>query len=225
MNLREMYQVERTGWTSMLATATDPVGLTSSRWLTCYPMFQEALQKGETSFRALPHYAKRPVLKRTATNTDALAATAAILNEVRAAYVEISTIRVMEALESYLSAGTHSENLQHVRSTTLDSVAAQFPSTSVPLVARQPCLLSPGNAIFLDGWARFFAYWARDDKTIPLLAVDWLDFHDRLSSGRPSGPYQDRALVGSTDKRRSKKFPRAAEVRQAETDGPCMNTI
>ncbi|WP_341317590.1 hypothetical protein WN982_40720 [Paraburkholderia sp. IMGN_8] len=166
--------------TTMLATATGPVGVTLSTWLTCYPIFQGALQHGETSFRALPHYVKRPVLKRTATNPDALAVTSEILNEVRAAYVELSATCVMEAIESYLSAGMHNENLQNVRSTMLETVAAQFPPTSVSLVARQPCLLSPGKGIFLEGWTRFFAYLKRNDKTIPLLAVDWPNLYERL---------------------------------------------
>lgn len=181
MNLREMDQGERTDRTGVLATATDPVGLTPNLWLACYPMFREALQHGETCFRALPHYAKRPVLKRTATYPEALAVTAAILNEVRAAYAELSTTCVVEAVESYLSAGKHSENLENVRSTMLDTVAAQFPPTSMPLVARQPCLLSPGKGIFLEGWTRFFAYWSRNDKTIPVLAVDWAAVYKRLS--------------------------------------------
>lgn len=176
-----MDRVECADRTGMLATATDPVGVTPSPWLTCYPMFQEALQHGETCFRAIPHYAKRPVFRRIATNPDALAVTAPLLNEVRAAYVELRTTCVVEAVESYLAANTHSENLQNVRTTMVSTVAAQFPSTSVPLLARQPCLLSPGNAIFLDGWARFFAYWSRHDETIPLLAVDWPVLYECLS--------------------------------------------
>jgi hypothetical protein len=155
-----------------------------SEWLLSFPTFHDALQHGETSFQALPYCAKLPILKRTATDMDPLAVTSAILNEVRASYVELSTICVVEAVESYLSAGAHREKLQSVRSTGLEAVAAQFPATTVPLVARQPCLLSPGKGIFLDGWARFIAYWSRNDKTIPLLAVDWPTVYERLSQSR-----------------------------------------
>jgi hypothetical protein len=42
-------------------------------------------------------------------------------------------------------------------------------------------LLSPGKGIFLDGWQRFFTYLSRDDKTIPLLAVDWPVLYERLA--------------------------------------------
>jgi hypothetical protein len=181
MNLRELQQTKRAVTVDTLSKESRLVGCVSPSWLACYPTFQDALQGGETPFQALPHNAKLPVLKRTATNTEALAGTAAIFNEVRAAYVELSTTCVVEAVESYLLAGTHCENLQNVRSTMLDTVAAQFPSTSVPLVARRPCLLSPGKGIFLEGWMRFFAYWSRGDRTIPLLAVDWPVLYDRLA--------------------------------------------
>ena len=184
MNLRELQQQKRAVTVGGLFEESRPVGCVSPSWLASYPTFQDALQSGETSFRALPHFAKLAVLNRTATNTEArTVATATILNEVRTAFVEVSTTSVAEAVEFYLSAGKQSENLQNVRSTMLDTVAAQFPPTSVPLVARQPCLLSPGNAIFLEGWARFFAYWSRNDKTIPLLAVDWPVLYERLSQG------------------------------------------
>jgi hypothetical protein len=185
MNLREMQQQKRTLPVDGLFEKFRPAGCVSSSWLASYPMFQDALQRGETCFRALPHYAKRPILKRAATNPDALASTTALLNEVRAAYVELSAACVVEALECYLSAGTHCDDLQNIRPTTLDTVAAQFPQTSVPLIARQPCLLSPGNGVFLEGWTRFFAYWARADKTIPVVAVDWPALYDRLARNLP----------------------------------------
>lgn len=210
MNLRELRHQKRTATVDGLFEEFRPVGCVSSSWLACYPTFQDALQGGETCFRALPYYAKRPILKRTATNPDALAATAAILSGVRAAYVELNATCVVEALESYLSAGAHSEDLHNIRPTTLDAVAAQFPQTCVPRIARQPCLLSPGNGVFLEGWARFFAYWARDDKTIPLLAVDWPMLYERLAgnlseNGEAAG--QRRTCHGDTfDASTLKKF-------------------
>ena len=184
MSLRELYQQKRTVTVDGLLEEFRPVGRVSASWLACYPTFQDALRGGETSFRALPHFAKLPILKRIATNTEALA-TSVTFNEVRAAFVELSTTCVVEAVESYLSVGMHSENLQNIRSTILDTVAAQFPHATVPQVARPPCLLSPGKGIFLEGWQRFFAYWSRDDKTIPLLAVDWPVLYERLAGNLP----------------------------------------
>jgi hypothetical protein len=182
MNLREMEHLIRAVAVDSLVKVSRPVGRVSASWLACYPTFHDALQHGETNFRALPHYAKLPVLKRAATSTEARAVTSAIINEVRASYVELSATCVVEAVEGYLSAGTHIDRSYGLRSTSvLDAIAAQFPPTSAPLIARQPCLLSPGKSIFLDGWVRFFAYWSRNDKTIPLLAVDWSTLYERLS--------------------------------------------
>ena len=184
MNLRELQQPKRAVAVDRPVKEFRPGGCVSPSWLACYPTFQDALRAGETSFRALPHFAKLSVLSRLATSTEARAViTSAILSDVRAAYVELGTTCVVEAVESYLSVRTHGENLQHLRSTMLDTVAAQFPPTSEPLVTRQPCLLSPGTGIFLEGWMRFFAYWSRSDKTIPLLAVDWPTLYERLPQG------------------------------------------
>jgi len=186
MNLRELQQHKRAVMVDGIVEESRPVGCASPSWLACYPNFQDALRGGETSFRALPHFAKLPVLKRTATNTEAQAVfTSVTLNEVRAAYVELSTTCVVEVVESYLSVGMHSENLQSIRSSILDTIAAQFPHATVPQVARPPCLLSPGKGIFLDGWQRFFTYLSRDDKTIPLLAVDWPVLYERLAGNSP----------------------------------------
>ncbi|MEW9586981.1 hypothetical protein [Paraburkholderia sp. DGU8] len=181
MNLRELQQQKRTFTVDGLFEDFRPVGCVSPSWLACYPTFQDGLQGGETNFRALPHCAKLSVLKRIATGAGSPTDTAAILNEVRVAYVELATTRVVEAIEGYLSAGTNSENLEDVNSAVLEVLAAQFPPMCVPLVARQPCLLSPGKGIFLEGWMRFFAFWSRNDKTIPLLAVDWPTLYERLS--------------------------------------------
>lgn len=182
MNLRELQQQKRAVSVDATVKGSRPGGCVSASWLACYPTFHDALQHGETNFRTLPHYAKLPVLKRAVTSTEARAVTSAILNEVRASYIELRTTCVVEAVEGYLSAGTHIDNAHGLRSTSvLNAIAAQFPPTSMPLIARQPCLLGPGKTIFLDGWVRFFAYWSRNDKTIPLLAVDWSTLDERLS--------------------------------------------
>ncbi|MGF6903989.1 hypothetical protein [Paraburkholderia phytofirmans] len=182
MNLRELQQQKRAVTVDGTVKESRPVGCVSPSWLACYPTFEDALQGGETNFRALPHWAKLSVLKRTATGAGSPTLTVATLNEVRVAYVELATTRVAEAIEGYLSAGTNSENLQDISSTPLEVLAVQFPPMCVPLVARQPCLLSPGKGIFLEGWTRFFAYWSRNDKTIPLLAVDWHLLYERLTA-------------------------------------------
>lgn len=151
-------------------------------WLSCYPTFNHALQHAETHFRALPAYAKLPVLKRM---TGAQPSCSASLNDIRVAYVEISTACVVEAVERYLTSGMRGEGIERGLSASLETVAAQFAPTAIPLVARPPCLLSPGKGVFLEGWARFFAYWSRGDKTIPLLAVDWPVLYERLTSCAP----------------------------------------
>ena len=99
MNLRELQQQKRAVTVDGIVKESRPVGCVSPSWLACYPTFQDALQGGETNFRALPHCAKLSVLKRIATGADSPTVTAAILNEVRVAYVELATTRVAEAIE------------------------------------------------------------------------------------------------------------------------------
>lgn len=187
MNLRELQQQKRAVTLDAIVKERRPVGCVSPSWLACYSTFQDALQSGETNFRALPHCAKLSVLKRIATGADSPTVTAAVLNEVRVAYVELATTSVAEAIEGYLSAGTNSKNLQNITNSSpvLEVLAAQFPPMCLPSVARPPCLVSPGNGIFLNGWARFLMYWSRNDKTIPLLAVDWPVLYERLTGNRP----------------------------------------
>jgi hypothetical protein len=158
-------------------------GQIRSAWLSYYPIFRDALQACETNFRELPPYVKLPVLRRMgAAHLSARSASLTVFDGVRASYVELSTNCVVQAVESYLFTGRSSEERE---STTLEAVAAGFPPTVVPLVARPPCFLSPGKSIFLDGWTRFFAYWSRNDKTIPLLAVDWLVLYERITVPLP----------------------------------------
>jgi hypothetical protein len=182
MNLRELQHAKRAVTVDRIVKESRPVGGVSASWLACYPTFQDALQGGETKFSALPHCAKLSVLERITTGTNSPTITTDVLNEVRVAYVELCTTLVAQEIERYLSTGTTCAQLQNVSSTVPKVLAAQFPPICVPLVARQPCLLSPGNAIFLIGWARFFAYCSRNDKTIPLLAVDWPVLYERLTA-------------------------------------------
>jgi hypothetical protein len=146
-------------------------------WLLRYPTFLGALQYGETEFEALPAYAKLPVLRRVAGEE---AFVSSILGDVRVAYVELSTSRAVEVLDRYLWSRTETLEWESTRPATVETLARNFPAVTVPHVARPPCLLSPGSEIFMEGWSRFLAYWARNDKTIPLLAVDWAALYQRM---------------------------------------------
>lgn len=175
--------MERAAPTDMLVVAPHVVGRVPARWLACYPMFQDALQRSETSFRKLPQHARLVALKRATVDAAEQAVTSAILDDVRASFVELSTRLVEDAVEHYLAMQTDSGNSHAVRNNRLlDELAEQLVGSNPPHVARPPCVLRPGQGIFLDGWMRFFSYRARGDKTIPLLAIDWINFHERLCS-------------------------------------------
>jgi hypothetical protein len=161
--------------------ASRPVGRAPARWLACYPLFQDALRQGETSFRALPTHAKLVALNRITMIAADQAVASAILDDVGTSFVELSTPRLAEAVGRYLATQAESEDAQIGCGTTLlDNLASQMPTTNHPLFARPPCVLRPSEGVFLDGWMRFFSYYARGDSTIPLLAIDWPDFFARL---------------------------------------------
>jgi hypothetical protein len=153
----------------------------ASAWLLSYPTFRNALQREETDFVALPPYVRLPVLKRM---TGQEAGTASVwradLRGVRASYIELSTPCVADVLRDYLSAGARNPECSGAPD-ELETLSSIFPAATVPLVARPPCLLSPGAGFFLEGWARFLAYWLRNDRTIPMLAVDWPVLCGRLT--------------------------------------------
>jgi hypothetical protein len=146
-------------------------------WLSRYPIFLRTLQHGEMEFQALPPYAKQPVLRRVARDEPLVSS---MLADLRVAYVELSTSCAVEVLDRYLCSTMGVRENEGVSPAMVEIVASEFPAANVPHVARPPCLLSPGSGIFIDGWSRFLAYWSRDDKTIPLLAVDWTAFYKRL---------------------------------------------
>jgi hypothetical protein len=163
--------------------ASRQVGRVPARWLACYPMFQDALQHGETSFRALPRHAKLVALNRTTMIAAEQAVASTILDDVGTSFVELSTRCLAEAVGRYLATQAESEDAHIGCGTTLlDNLASQIPATNYPLVARPPCVLRPSEGVFLDGWMRFFSYYARGDSTIPLLAIDWPEFYERLCS-------------------------------------------
>jgi hypothetical protein len=176
-------QPERTDHVDTLTETPSPVGCVSGRWLACYPMFQDALQRGETSFLKLPQYVKLLALKRTTVEAAEQAIASTILDDVGASFVELSIRHVEDAVERYFATQTNGGLSHAIRNNPLlDDLAEQITGINQPHVARPPCVLRPGQDIFLDGWMRFFSYRARGDKTIPLLAIDWISFHERLSS-------------------------------------------
>jgi hypothetical protein len=154
-----------------LADSPPTLQQTAGVWLASYPLFQDALQRRETCFRSLPPFVKLSVLRRLTGD----AKWSPLLHTVRASYVELSTPCVVDAVRQYLTSTVVEDSY------ALETLAAEFPPAKVPLVARPPCLLSPGKGIFMDGWDRFFAYFSRNDETIPLLAVDWLTLSEGLS--------------------------------------------
>jgi hypothetical protein len=185
MNLREAAEAERVTRASRLAATCQPIERAASAWLASYPLFEDALRYGETTFRMLPEYAKRVALNRTSIDAAEQATESRILDELNVSLVELSTHSVDEAVKSYL--GGHAEGLRSDRrATSLDDLVEEISAMNYPLIARPPCLLRPGHRVFLDGWMRFFSYRARGDLTIPLLAIDWLDFHYRLNASTAS---------------------------------------
>ena len=181
MNLRELKQQKRAVMVDGIVKDSRSVGCVSPSWLACYPIFQDALQSGETSFRKLPLHAKLVALKRTTEDVAQQAIGSTILDDVGTSFVELPTCLVEDAVQRYLSMQTGSANWHATSNTTLlDDLAREIVGVHQPHVARPPCVLRPGQGIFLDGWMRFFSYRARSDKTIPLLAIDWINFYQRL---------------------------------------------
>ncbi|MFP3557223.1 hypothetical protein SB861_41950 [Paraburkholderia sp. SIMBA_049] len=174
--------------TSRLAFAREPIRRVPGPWLASYPIFQDALGSGETTFHALPGYARSFAVRHTGIDIEKQGIAAEILKEVRVSFVELCTRAVTEAVEDYLAKpkGEHAPLANCIAESCRDPVE-DISDIALPLIARPPCLLRPGRQIFLDSWMRFFSYRARGDLTIPLLAIDWLDFHDRLSAALPPG--------------------------------------
>ncbi|WP_296653093.1 hypothetical protein [Paraburkholderia sp.] len=172
------------GQMGLIPSRNQSVAQPASAWLLGYAAFHDALQREETDFGALPPYVKLPVLRRLAGCAFAPSSVWVALNEVRAAYIEVSTPSVAEVVRHYFSSEANNVDSSDETADVLETLAATFPPAVVPLVARPPCLLSPGKGIFLEGWQRFVTYWARNDGTIPLLAVDWPTLYDRLTDNR-----------------------------------------
>jgi hypothetical protein len=183
MNLREIVGVDYVVRANRLAATCQPIGHLPGIWLASYPIFQDALCCGETAFGALPAYAKLIALKRTTIDMAEQATASKVLDDLGVSFMELSTDFVSEAVDSYLGRQQAEINAaSHGFIPSLEVLAEQTPALDYPSTARPPCLLRPGRHIFIDGWMRFFSYRARGDLTIPVLAIDWLDFHGRLGT-------------------------------------------
>ena len=156
-----------------------------SSWLLSYPTFRDALQREETDLVALPSYVRLPVLSRMTESATASSALWTDLSGVRASYIELGTPCVAQVVRDHLSGGVSRQKPVDEGSDELETLRSIFPAVRVPLMARPPCLLSPGAGFFLEGWARFLAYWSRNDKTIPMLAVDWQSLYGRVTDDPP----------------------------------------
>src|SRR5471030_3138322 len=110
MNLKENIKTERVSRTGRLTEARRPVGRVPSAWLACYPIFQDALRSGETTFRALPDYAKSVALRRTTIDVAEQAIASTTLDEVHVSFVELCTQSVSEAVEDYLGSTDNGAN-------------------------------------------------------------------------------------------------------------------
>ncbi|WP_261541643.1 hypothetical protein [Burkholderia multivorans] len=188
MNLIERVGAERTVWTDRVATTRHSIGRVPGSWLASYPVFEEALRNGEATFSALPDFAKRVVLKRVAINEGARY-TSKILGDVRVSFNELSTDAVSAVVDSYLGKQQLGNASSDGLATSLESLAEWTSATDYPLIERSPCLLRTGHHVFLDSWMRFFSYRARGDRTIPVLAIDWLDVYHKLSALPPIQPH------------------------------------
>ncbi len=178
--------MERAARINRLVSVRQPIDRAPGPWLACYPMFQDALCSGETTFGALPDYARSVALRRTSIDMAERAIASGALDKVHVSFIELCTQSVSKAVADYLRGGNHDANaLLDGSIASQPSDAEEFAPNSYRFIARPPCLLRPGRHVFIDGWMRFFTYRSRGDLSIPLLAIDGLDFHGRLEGLLP----------------------------------------
>jgi hypothetical protein len=185
MNVRDIVGMEGIVPGNRLAAVRQPIGHVPGSWLAS-PIFKDALCYGEGAFGALPVYAKLVALRRTTIDVPEHAIASRVLDNVCVSFIELSTDFVNKAVDSYLGRRQTEGNPSSGGVPPSSESLVGIPAIDYPLIARPPCLLQTGRHVFLDGWMRFFSYRARGDLTIPLLALDWLDFHDRLGTNRRS---------------------------------------
>jgi hypothetical protein len=155
----------------------------SDAWLVRYPLFREALLHGAMPLRALPSQARAVVAKRVFTGDGAreIAGSAGrhVVGDVRVAFVELPMTLVEEAVRQHREPDGRAPG-QGEEHADLDAAIGET-RLHYPRVARPPCLLMPGQGVFLDSWMRYFVYRTRGDITVPLPAVDWFTLYERVS--------------------------------------------
>lgn len=149
----------------------------SDTWLVRYPLFREALFHGAMPLGALPPQAHAVVARRVFAGGGArdIAGSAAlhVVSDVCVAFVELPMSLVDQAVRSHcVQDGGDDASL---------NAAIGETRLHYPRIARPPCLLMPGQGVFLDSWMRFLVYRARGDITVPVLAVDWLTLYERIA--------------------------------------------
>ncbi|WP_322054248.1 hypothetical protein [Paraburkholderia bannensis] len=149
----------------------------SDTWLVRYPLFREALFHGAMPLGALPAQARSVVAKRVFAGDGArdIAGSAGlhVVSDVRVAFVELPMSLVNQAVRDHCA--PHGDD-----DASLNAAIGET-RLHYPRVARPPCLLMPGQGIFLDSWMRFLAYRTRGDITVPVLAVDWFTLYERIA--------------------------------------------
>lgn len=133
-------------------------------------MFRDELEQGRTTFSALPARAKLTLLRH---GFPAETTIPTALDSVNVSFVKLNAGSVEAAMLRYFPGPScrRASNAKH------ESVWPQ----KIDATRREgsPCLLRPGYGIFVDSWSQVATYCERGDTTVPLLAVDWLDFHNR----------------------------------------------
>jgi hypothetical protein len=147
----------------------------SDIWLVRYPLFREALFHGAMPLGALPPQARAVIARRVFAGGAAgdIAGSSArhVVSDVRVAYVELPMTLVDEVVRAHCTLD---------EGANLDAAIGET-RLHYPRVARPPCLLMPGQGVFLDSWMRFLVYRSRGDITVPVLAVDWFTLYERIA--------------------------------------------
>jgi hypothetical protein len=174
MNLRAYGRPAGAGIANALTIACGLAQRTQSNWLACYPVFHDVLQREAGTFGELSPHVTQRVITRVAPSIGEQAFAISFLADIGASFVRAPTPLVEKAVERYFSMSKHAMR-------SLDDFAAQIPNLCATPDGQQPCIVQPGQGVFLEGWVRFLSYRARGDSTIPLLALDWPELHKRLA--------------------------------------------
>jgi hypothetical protein len=138
-------------------------------------MFRDELEQGRTTFSALPARAKLMALRHGKTAESAIPTA---IDCVNVSLIELNACSVEAAMLRYFSGPLYR---QPADTRGESSQPQQIGATGHE---RLPCLLRPGYGLLADSWPHFITYCERGHTTIPLLAVDWLDFHHQLRASQ-----------------------------------------